>query len=716
VSASLTSTTTSPAEPAPAPAPPTEHRRRWADGRLLSWGGPLAAVALSLRYTQRAWGPRAVAGDDVRAHMLRAQWAIDQLWHHGRLDGLLPTFAGGYQEFLFFGQGFTALVLIVRALTFGQLSTAGAMKVIAIGSLAAFPLAVAFLARSYGLSPRAAGAAALASLLVNNPFGVGLSAVFGSFLVPQQVAAILACLCMGAVLRLIVDPRPRWVVLTAVTAALILVTHIITALIVIALLALTIPTVVLTGLPGRRRADGAPSRWAGWRRAAAGLAVAAAVAVGLSAFWLLPFAAHLDLRGPVTTWLTPPLTSRLADIVAGRFLFRPWVAWIVLVGAAVALARVARRRRWALALITAPVGYVAVSRALMAAAPTNGMVKQLENRGIGLAAVIACFGLAAAVGAAARVAGGVIRPLLADGAALAAMVVLVAATSGPWITIAGSQPPPSPGLTGASQFLRTWLPPGARFAEIRQFPRDVIASGGVAHPDFYLAWATGHPTLNEFNAESTGARQVAFQAEQALSLPADYDAVLFARDGVTAVVSTNGAATRYLRQSPAFEPVWQGSGWTVLAIRPEAGHPEPATMVSTPGPATATRTSTDPQHVRVTVDTATPQTATLAVVWSPRWRARVDGRPVPIHRTWDDLVSLDAPAGRSAVALDWAPDPWSTVGVLLTLLTVVGLTAVGVRAVRGRRGVDVREPTPDAQHDEAPSGPSERVEPRGVRS
>jgi len=686
VSASLTSTTTSPAEPAPAPV--AAARRRWVDGRLLSWGGPLAAVALSLRYTQRAWGPRAVAGDDVRAHMLRAQWAVDQLWRHGRLDGLLPAFAAGYQEFLFFGQGFTALVLIVRALTFGQLSTAGAMKVIAVGALAAFPLAVAFLARSYGLSPRAAGAAALASLLVNNPFGVGLSAVFGSFLVPQQVAAILACLCMGGVLRLITDPRPRWVVVTAVSAALILVTHIITAVIVVVLLALTIPTVMLTGLPGRRDADGAPSRWGGWRAAAAGLAVAGVVAIGLSAFWLVPFLAHLDLRGPVTTWATPRLGSRLSDIAASRYLFRPWVPWIVLAGAAVALARVLRHRPWALALVVAPVGYVAVSRALMAVAPGNGIIKQLENRGIGLAAVIACFGLAAVVGAAARVAGGVVRPVVADAGALAAMVVLVAVTSGPWISIAGSQPPPSAGLTGAARFLRTWLAPGARFAEIRQFPQDVIASGGVAHPDFYLAWATGHPTLNEFNAESTSARQVAFQAEQALQLPPDYDAVLFARDGVTAVVSTNAAATRYLRQSPAFAPVWRGSGWSVLAIRPELGHPEPATMVSTPGPATATRTSTDPQHVHVSVETASPQVATVAVAWSPRWRARLDGRPVPIQRTWDDLVAVNVPAGTSALALDWSPDPWSTVGVLVTLATTAALATFGVRAMRRRRSED----------------------------
>jgi len=161
--------------------------------------------------------------------------------------------------------------------------------------------------------------------------------------------------------------------------------------------------------------------------------------------------------------------------------------------------------------------------------------------------------------------------------------------------------------------------------------------------------------------------------------------VLLARDGVAAVVSTNAAATRYLRQSPAFAPLWHAAGWSVLAIRPELGHPDPATMVSTPSPATATRTSPDAQHVRLTVDSPTAQVATVALAWSPRWRARLDGRRVQIQRTSDDLVSVQLPAGPSTVDLDWSPDPWSSVGVLVTLATVAALAVVGARTVRHRR-------------------------------
>ncbi|HVM63400.1 MAG TPA: hypothetical protein VMU14_00970, partial [Acidimicrobiales bacterium] len=166
------------------------------EGTLAAWGGQAAAVATVLYYTRHAWGARAAAGDDVMAHLARARWGIGHLWLHGHLDGFFPAFAGGYQEFLFYGQGFTALLGLVRLLSFGLLSTSGAMKAVTLASLAAFPLAVAFLARSLGLTRRAAGVAAVLSVLVNNPFGVGLSAVFGPALVPQQVAAILACLCI----------------------------------------------------------------------------------------------------------------------------------------------------------------------------------------------------------------------------------------------------------------------------------------------------------------------------------------------------------------------------------------------------------------------------------------------------------------------------------------------------------------------------------------
>jgi len=646
------------------------------EGTVAAWGGPAAAVIAELRYTQRAWGPRPVAGDDVMAHVLRAQWGIGHVWLHGHLDGFLPTFAAGYQEFLFFGPGFTAVIAVLRAVTLWQLSTVGAMKVLAIASLVFFPIAVSFLARSYGLSRRAAGIAAVLCLLVNNPFGVGLSAVFGPFLVPQQLGAILACVCIGGVLRMMTEPGPRWIVVVATSAALILVTHIITAFIVIAVLVLTLPTLIVTDRPSRR--------------ALARIALGALGAVGLAGFWFIPFLVHRGLHGPVTTWATPRLVRRLSDVVAGRYLLRPVVGGVLLGGAVLALGRVVRRRRWALALVAVPVGFVALCRALVWVSPNNEIAIQLENRGIGFAAVIGTFSLAAVLGWLARLGAGRMAGYLADAVGVTAAVVLVAATSGPWINIAGQQPVPSPGLAGAARFLRTWLPPGARIAEVRQYPQDVAAAGGVQHPDFFLASATGHPTLNEFNVESTSATAVAFTAEHLLLYGADGAADDLAKYGVAAIVSTSAETTRDLGASERLRDVWHASGWTVMEVVPQEDRPAPATLLWTEGASSARvdAGATDPSRLRLVVTAPAPTSGSVAVAWSPRWRLRVDGRRVRARRSPDGLVAVDLPAGRSVVELRWTGDPWAGVGLVMSALTgVVGLAAVG-----GARRADRRKP------------------------
>jgi hypothetical protein len=637
------------------------------EGTAAAWGGPAVAVAAVLYYTRQAWGGRSAAGDDVMAHLVRANWGIDHLWLHGHLDGFLPAFAAGYQEFLFYGQGFTALLALVRLVTFGQLSTAGAMKVVTIASLAAFPLGVAFLARSLGLTRRAAGIAAVLSLLVNNPFGVGLTAVFGPALVPQQVAAILACFCIGAVLRTLAAPELRWTVLAAVTAALIVVTHLITVFIVLALLAVIVPALLLTDRPTRATA--------------AHLAVAGAGAAGLSAFWLVPFIAHRNMHGPVTTWATPSLASRFQAIMHGDYLLRPHVAAVVLIGGAFAVVRVGRGRRWAVALVLAPPGFLVLCRLALHRYPGNEIAVQLENRGIGLAAVIATFGLAAMLAWGTRRAG-----TTGDVIGVGLAVYLLVATFGPWKSIAAQQPVPSAGLKDAAAEVARVVPAAGRFAEVRQYPDDVNASGGVQHPDFWLAWESGRDSLNEFNVESTRAVEPAFVPEHLLDNTPAEDASDLARLGVSAVVATNPKAAAYLEASPRLQPIWAEDGWTVLSVAGVAGYPAPASFLSTAGPATATR-SGPPDHLRLVVDAPAATPATLAVAWSPRWVATVNGRRVPARATADGIVSVTVPAGRSVITLAWSGDPWAGVGLLISALTVL---VAGLLLASARLGAPVR--------------------------
>src|SRR5438105_4014789 len=123
------------------------------------------------------------------AHLIRADFAVPHLLAHLRPDGWFPRLVLGQQEFLFNGPGLTWLVALLRLATFGTLSTTGALKIIGVAGVAGLPPAVAFLARSYGLSRPAAGLAGVLSLLVSSPYGPGLQGLFRVGLVPNPIGA-----------------------------------------------------------------------------------------------------------------------------------------------------------------------------------------------------------------------------------------------------------------------------------------------------------------------------------------------------------------------------------------------------------------------------------------------------------------------------------------------------------------------------------------------
>src|SRR5207302_11449165 len=74
-------------------------------------------------------------------------------------------------------------------------------------------------------------------------------------------------------------------------------------------------------------------------------------------------------------------------------------------------------------------------------------------------------------------------------------------------------------------------------------------------------------------------------------------------------------------------------------------------------------------------------TATIALAWSPKWHASVDGRSVPLEPSADQLLTLALPAGTHRLALDFRPDAWDRLGVAVSALT---LALCGAWAVRRR--------------------------------
>jgi hypothetical protein len=619
----------------------------------------LLAVVIALIQTRGAWGSRPPGGQDTMALLLRTHFGIDQLWGHFHLDGWMPNFAMGYQEFLFYGPGQTLAVGVAHVATLGLLSVDGSYKVVTVLSFAIFPVSVCWLARSLGLTRGAAGAAALLSLLVDNPYGVGLKAIFQNSLVAQQLAASLAFFAIGGFCRLLTGPSRRLVLGTAVACALLIITHIITTVAALLLALIVCPTLLFSDRPKLR--------------AVLAVVLAGAIGCGLAGWWLLPALVHHNLGGAVATWATPSLPSRLHSIWDGTYLLRPGIAKLAVIGWLYGLYRVTRNRRWSVAVLFAPIVFVLVGRALLHHYPHNNLMIQFENRTIGLVAVLALFPLAAGIDAVAAL---LFRSAFRSAEAVLAGIVsatLVALTTGPLGSFVQQMPTPAAALSAAAVELHRIVPPGERWVEVREFPQEQDATG-LVHPDFWLAEQSGRWTADEFNPESSTPIEPTFVSYHLLDHPAATDAQTLIRLDVPFVVTTTPISYRYLTASPLFHPLWSSGGVSILQVREPADTPaaarSPLTTLAVPTPRLV-HVSTD--KLDLEISQRAPSRVTIAVAWSPEWHARVDGRAAALGRSPDGLMSVALPAGRHAVSLDFQPDSWAWLGEVCTLATIAAL-------------------------------------------
>ena len=635
--------------------------------------GCAVAAALAVWSTRGVWGGWLPAGEDVPAHLLRFDVGISEFVAHGRLDGWLPRYYLGYQEFLFQGPGLTWAVAAVRGVTLGFLSNPGGIKVIGVLSFAAVAVAMAFVARSLGLGRLAAGIAAVLALLISNPVGVGLQSIYLWGLLPNQVGAVFFLLSLGALLRIPFDPRRRWMLLAAFSLAALTITHLISLIV----LAVFFP-ILAVGI-GRRLFR---------RDVLLRYGLTAALTFGLVAFWLVPALTHRELQGPPAAWPTPAFFDRVHEIVDGRILFRPYTFWLVAAGWVYGLTRV-RRRPFALVIVVAPIVYVVFAHWAASRHP-NDYTLQLANRGLGYAGLIAVLPLAAMLAAGARLVARWLHGRSWAGAVAAAGALVVAAVVvisplAPRRATARQLDRPSPQLREAASVLRRVVPDGARFVTRRDLHEIVQANQiqperlGHVQPAFWLAYASGRNSLNGFGIESSNTEGPNVEADGfALGNPPDAEADFLARMGVTHSVTMTDALADHFMGSPRFELVWRKSPIAVFAVRPRPGQPEPASLVATDGPATARLRRADPERLRIDVDASRATRADIAVAWSPKWHATLDGRPVRLGHTGDGLITLRVPMGTSTLELAYEPDAWDRLGVVISALTVAVLAALGV--------------------------------------
>ncbi|MDQ3305242.1 MAG: YfhO family protein, partial [Actinomycetota bacterium] len=167
-----------------------------------------------------------------------------------------------------------------------------------------------------------------------------------------------------------------------------------------------------------------------------------------------------------------------------------------------------------------------------------------------------------------------------------------------------------------------------------------------------------------------------------------------ARLGVTHVVLVDEEGATELVASPRFERVWRSPPLSIFAVEVPTGQPPPSSLVTTTVASSARLARAEDEHLVIETDATASTSATVAVGWSPKWHARLDGRPVALEPTGDGLLSLTLPAGEHTLALRFRPDGWDRLGLALSLTSALGVVAgvivARVNSVRtGAAGVSV---------------------------
>src|SRR5262249_12433899 len=137
------------------------------------------------------------AGADVYGHVARTDFALHELFPHGRLDGWFPGFGGGYRLFTVNGPGLALAVGLVELVTLGAARPARSWALLGALSIAVLPWPVARLSRELGASRLAAALHGILALAVSFYGGGGLAGLYGPGLVAQTIALPLQVVALA---------------------------------------------------------------------------------------------------------------------------------------------------------------------------------------------------------------------------------------------------------------------------------------------------------------------------------------------------------------------------------------------------------------------------------------------------------------------------------------------------------------------------------------
>jgi hypothetical protein len=620
------------------------------------WLPFVVASALVLWALRPLLGPELLPGADVPGHLARTSFGLDEVFGRLRLDGWYPSSALGYQGFLLYGPGLAVGVGLVRLASLGVLSDAGALEVLAVAGFVALPPAMAALGRAMGLSWAASWAAGVLALGISAVSGGGFDGLLRTGLINQHLAIPLVVVALTLLVRCTAGSGWWTVLALAGTAVALGTTHAISVLFLAAL-----APFVLAVAAGNGRLRGArPLR----------PLVAGAVALGLGAFWWVPAVTHRDLQGPQTGWDFPSYGELSWEVWAGRdgLLWPLGVAVVASTVVLVAAAIAARPLRWGLLVLAlAPLGLLVLAHAAQDVIGTERFVGlQAVNRGLAYFCLLALF----PVGVVLAMACGLVARSLEAWAwvpATALVVVAMVAAS----PLVPDPPRPIPALGRVADVLADVVPDGARFA-FHEGGRG-SPSLGVTAPGWWLTWTSGRPGLTPFGPEYAPGSGRAFLVYDPLATGIADEWVERARQlAVTHIVVADASAASALERSGLVRAVHRDDPLTVFAITPTDDRPV-GSILDVAG-AEVTHAGTDRYAIDYQADA--PQITSLAIGWSPKWHATLDGRAVPLAKSPDDTLEVGLPAGAHTLALTFRSDGADRIGLALTVATVV-LLAVG---------------------------------------
>ncbi|HXW01629.1 MAG TPA: YfhO family protein, partial [Anaerolineae bacterium] len=133
-----------------------------------------------------------------------------------------------------------------------------------------------------------------------------------------------------------------------------------------------------------------------------------------------------------------------------------------------------------------------------------------------------------------------------------------------------------------------------------------------------------------------------------------------------ATTPTDIKARAFLDGASQFKPAWSNSLFTLYDVSDY----EPAWAEAERAAATVTRYDRTVIDVEIT-DAAPNATLLVKVAYFPRWRAEMNGQPLPIQMSDYGLISIDLPPGSYTVNLRYGPAWPERLGGMISLATVL---------------------------------------------